>query len=78
MTLTAPNCPVADSLVENVRQAVAAVDGVASVDLELTFEPPWDREMLSEEAKLELGLLSICTKQIPRRPYGLARNDIHS
>jgi FeS assembly SUF system protein len=57
MTLTAPNCPVADSLVESVRSAVAAVEGVAGVDLELTFDPPWDRDMLSEEAKLELGLL---------------------
>jgi FeS assembly SUF system protein len=57
MTLTAPNCPVADSLVESVRAAVAAVEGVASVDLELTFEPAWDKSMLSDEAKLELGLL---------------------
>jgi FeS assembly SUF system protein len=57
MTLTAPNCPVADSLVENVRQAVAAVTGVGEVDLKLTFDPPWDRSMLSDEARLELNLL---------------------
>ncbi len=57
MTLTAPNCPVADSLVENVKSAVAAVEGVTEVDLTLTFEPAWDKSMLSEEAKLELGLL---------------------
>jgi FeS assembly SUF system protein len=57
MTLTAPNCPVADSLVEDVRSAVAGVEGVRSVDLSLTFEPAWDRSMLSEEAKLELGLI---------------------
>lgn len=57
MTLTAPNCPVADTLVEDIRTAVAAVDGVSSVDLQLTFDPPWSKEMLSDEAKLELGWL---------------------
>ncbi len=57
MTLTAPNCPVADSLVEEVKGAVAGVEGVSRVDLHLTFEPPWDKSMLSDEAKLELGLL---------------------
>ncbi len=57
MTLTAPNCPMADQLVEDVRKAVAGVEGVSEVDLSLTFEPPWDKSMLSEEAKLELGLL---------------------
>ncbi len=57
MTLTAPNCPVADSLVEDVKNAVAGVEGVTSVGLTLTFEPPWDKSMLSDEAKLELGLL---------------------
>lgn len=57
MTLTAPNCPVADSLVEDVKRAVAGVEGVSDVDLTLTFDPPWDRSMLSDEAKLELGLL---------------------
>lgn len=57
MTLTAPNCPVADSLVEQVKAAVRGVEGVEEVDLELVFDPPWDKSMLSEEAKLELGLL---------------------
>jgi len=57
MTLTTPNCPVAESLPEEVKQRVASVDGVKEVDLELTFDPPWDMEMLSDEAKLELGIL---------------------
>ncbi len=57
MTLTAPNCPMADQLVDDVKRAVAGVEGVSQVDLNLTFEPPWDKNMLSEEAKLELGLL---------------------
>lgn len=57
MTLTTPNCPVAESLPEEVREKVKAVEGVKELDLELTFEPPWDYSMLTEEAKLELGLL---------------------
>jgi FeS assembly SUF system protein len=57
MTLTAPNCPMADTLVEDVKSAVGGVQGVSSVDLQLTFDPPWDRSMLSDEAKLELGFL---------------------
>ena len=57
MTLTTPNCPVAESLPAEVREKIIAIVGVKNVDLELTFEPPWDMEMLSEEAKLELGLL---------------------
>lgn len=57
MTLTTPNCPVAESLPEEVKQRVKAIEGVKDVDLELTFEPPWDMEMLSDEAKLELGML---------------------
>jgi FeS assembly SUF system protein len=55
MTLTAPGCPVADILVEDVRQAALAVDGIAEADVELTFDPPWDKSMMSEEARLELG-----------------------
>jgi len=55
MTLTAPGCPVADVLVEDVRQAALAVENVTDADVELTFEPPWDKSMMSEEARLELG-----------------------
>jgi len=55
MTLTSPGCPVADMLVEDVRQAALAVDNVKEVDVELTFDPPWDKSMMSEEARLELG-----------------------
>ena len=57
MTLTSPNCPVAESLPEEVMDKVRAIDGVKSCDLNLTFDPPWSRDMLSEEALLELGLL---------------------
>lgn len=57
MTLTSPNCPVAESMPEEVMDKVRAIDGVKSCDLNLTFDPPWSRDMLSEEALLELGLL---------------------
>ena len=57
MTLTAPNCPAADFIVEDVKMKVEAVEGVASVVINLVFEPAWSREMMSEEAQLELGLL---------------------
>jgi len=57
MTLTAPNCPMAEDLVEEVKYKVAGTRGVKECDLKLTFNPPWDKEMLSDEAKLELGLL---------------------
>ena len=56
MTLTTPNCPVAESLPSEVRQKVLEIDGVKDVDLELTFEPPWTMDMLSPEARLELGI----------------------
>jgi len=55
MTLTAPGCPVADMLVEDTRQAALAVEGITDALVELTFEPPWDKSMMSEEARLELG-----------------------
>ncbi len=55
MTLTAPGCPVADMLVEDTRQAALAAEGVEDAHVELTFEPPWDKSMMSEEARLELG-----------------------
>ncbi|MDR0972573.1 MAG: iron-sulfur cluster assembly protein [Prevotellaceae bacterium] len=57
MTLTAPNCPAADFIMEDVRQKVESVEGVKRVTVNLVFEPEWSRDMLSEEAKLELGLL---------------------
>ena len=57
MTLTAPNCPMAEDLVEEVKYKVAGTRGVRECDLKLTFSPPWDRSMLSDEAKLELGFL---------------------
>lgn len=57
MTLTAPNCPAADFIMEDVRMKVESVEGVKSVQINLVFEPEWDKEMLSEEAKLELGFL---------------------
>ena len=57
MTLTAPNCPAADFIMEDVRMKVEAVEGVKSVQVNLVFEPEWDKDMMSEEAKLELGLL---------------------
>ncbi len=57
MTLTSPNCPVAESLPVEVQDVVAAVEGVTGVELNLTFDPPWNRDMLSDEALLELGLL---------------------
>ncbi len=57
MTLTAPNCPMADQLLEEVRYKVVGTRGVKDIDLILTFSPPWDKSMLSDEAKLELGLL---------------------
>ena len=57
MTLTAPNCPVAEDLPIEVKEKVAAVDGISDAEVELTFEPPWDKDMMSEEAMLELGFL---------------------
>lgn len=55
MTLTAPGCPVADMIVQNVYENVTAVEGIKEANIELTFDPPWDKSMMSEEAKLELG-----------------------
>lgn len=56
MTFTAPNCPMADQVMMEVQQGVEGVPGVTKCTIELTFEPEWDRSMLSEEARLELGL----------------------
>jgi FeS assembly SUF system protein len=57
MTLTAPNCPVADSVVMMTETAVKRAEGVSDVEVELVFDPPWDKSMMNEEAKLELGML---------------------
>tara|TARA_B100001057_G_scaffold318160_1_gene318423 strand:+ start:869 stop:1195 length:327 start_codon:yes stop_codon:yes gene_type:complete len=57
MTLTSPNCPVAESLPAEVEEKVKSVQGVSSAVVEMTFEPPWTQELMSDEAKLELGLL---------------------
>lgn len=57
MTLTAPACPVAGEIVFEVQQKVEKIEGVKDVHVQLTFDPPWTREMMSEEAKLELGFL---------------------
>ena len=57
MTLTSPSCPVAESLPEEVRLEVEKISGVKSAKVEITFEPPWNKSMMSEEAKLELGFM---------------------
>lgn len=57
MTLTAPNCPAADFILEDVRLKVESITGVKNVVVNLTFEPEWNKDMMSEEAKLELGFL---------------------
>jgi FeS assembly SUF system protein len=57
MTLTSPNCPVAESMPEEVHDKVKAIEGITHVELNLTFDPPWTKDMLTEEALLELGLL---------------------
>jgi len=55
MTLTAPGCPMADILMDDVTQAARMVDGIENVTVSLTFDPPWDKSMMSEDARLELG-----------------------
>ena len=56
MTLTSPNCPVAESLPKEVEDSIMQVEGIKKVDLELVWDPPWDKNMMSEAAKLELNL----------------------
>ena len=56
MTLTTPNCPVAESLPNEVKEGVMQVEGIENVDLELVWDPPWNKDMMSEAAKLELNL----------------------
>ena len=56
MTLTTPNCPVAESLPKEVKEGVMQVEGIEDVDLELVWDPPWNKDMMSEAAKLEMNL----------------------
>ena len=56
MTLTSPNCPVAESLPKEVKDSIMQVEGIDKVDLDLVWDPPWDQSMMSESAKLELNL----------------------
>jgi FeS assembly SUF system protein len=56
MTLTTPNCPVAESLPKEVKDTAMQIEGIEEVDLDLVFEPPWNKDMMSEAAKLELNL----------------------
>ena len=57
MTLTAPNCPAADFIMEDVRQKIESIDSLTSVTVNLVFEPQWNKDMMSEEALLEMGYL---------------------
>ncbi len=57
MTLTAPSCPASEFLMEDIKMKVGSIDGVASVDVQLVFEPEWNQDMMTDEAKLELGFL---------------------
>jgi len=57
MTLTTPNCPVAETLPVDVEDKVKTINGIKSVEVEITFDPPWTQDLMSDEAKLELGIL---------------------
>lgn len=57
MTLTAPNCPAADFILEDIRMKLESIEGIKSVDVNLVFEPEWNQDMMTEEARLELGFL---------------------
>ncbi|MBN2596387.1 iron-sulfur cluster assembly protein [Labilibaculum sp.] len=57
MTLTAPNCPMADQILEEVNERTKSLPQIEDVTVVLTFDPPWDKDMMTEEAKLELGFL---------------------
>lgn len=57
MTLTAPNCPAADFIVEDVRQKLSGIEGIKEARVNLVFEPEWDKDMMSDEAKLDLGFM---------------------
>lgn len=75
MTLTAPNCPVADNIVADVRRAVSGVEGVTAAQVELTFDPAWSTEKMSEAARLELSAMGVdpdrAKQSIANRPTGL-------
>ncbi len=57
MTLTSPNCPMVDSMLQEIYDKTRAIEGVKSVVLNIVFDPPWDKSMMSDEAKLDLGLI---------------------
>lgn len=57
MTMTAPNCPMADFIVDDARYKLESIEGIKSVTINIVFEPEWNKDMMSEEAKLELGFL---------------------
>ncbi len=57
MTLTAPNCPIADQIVEQVKQSIEKIDDTNKVEVKLVFDPPWSMDMMSDEAKLQLGFM---------------------
>lgn len=57
MTLTAPSCPASEFLMEDIKMKLGSIDGVTSVDVQLVFEPEWNQDMMTDEAKLELGFM---------------------
>jgi FeS assembly SUF system protein len=57
LTMTAPGCPMSDFILDDIRMKIESIEGVSSLNLNLTFDPPWDKDMMSDEAKLELGYL---------------------
>ena len=75
MTLTAPNCPVADNIVADVRKAVEGVEGVAAANVELTFDPAWSTDMMTDSGRLELSAMGVdpdrAKQTMANRPTGL-------
>ena len=78
MTLTAPNCPVADQIVEDVRKSVSGVEGVSDTKVELVFDPPWSTEKMSDDGRLELLAMGVdpdrAKESLASRPTGLTIN----
>ena len=66
MTMTAPSCPMADFIIEDVRQKLESIEGLTSVNVNLVFEPEWTQDMMTEEAKLELGLLCFHLRRVEK------------